>query len=117
LAVLAPIFVYRHSRLGILTEQPDELVDLTDGLGSLLTDAALTTGFVNVCTLTSGTGIAVAPAPTSSPAGGVAATSGACVSIANGRMQLSGTERVFLVEREGPAAREIAVVIVGEGWR
>ena len=114
---LAPTFVYRHTRLGILTERPAELVDLTEGLGSLLTDAAMKTGFVNVQSLQSGTGIAVVAAPPPAPPDSVGMTAAACVAIANGRLQLGGAERVFLVEREGPAAREIAVVIVGEAWR
>src|SRR5918992_1872193 len=114
---LAPSFIYRHTRLGILTEHPAELVDLTDGLGSLLSAAAMRTGFVNIQSLHAATGIAVAAARMSTHPDCVAMTPGACLSIADGRLQLADAERVFLVERDGPAAREIAIVIAGEAWR
>jgi thiamine phosphate synthase YjbQ (UPF0047 family) len=113
-------FVYRHTRLGILTEQSAELVDLTDGLGSLLTDTAMETGYLNIQTLHAATGIVVVAARSSTRpdyVGMTAGFQGACVRIADGRLQLRDAERVFLVERDGPAAREIAVVIVGEARR
>jgi thiamine phosphate synthase YjbQ (UPF0047 family) len=168
-------FVYRHTRLGILTEQSAELVDLTDGLGSLLTETAMETGYLNIQTLHAETGIVVVAAGSSTRPDHVGMTAGrpglperldavppglperpdavppglperldavppglperldavppglperldavppsACLRISDGRLQLGDAERVFLVERDGPAAREIAVVIVGEAWR
>ena len=112
-----PTFVYRHTRLGILTEQAAELVDLTDGLGSLLIDSSMRTGYLNIQSLHAATGIVVVAArPTTHP-DCVGMAPGACVPISDGRLQLGDAERVFLVERDGPAAREIAVVIAGEAWR
>ena len=132
----ASTFVYRHTRLGILTERSAELVDLTDGLGSLLTDPEMKTGYVNIQSLHAATGIVVVAArpsthpdcvgmtpglperldavPPGLPERLDAVPPGACVPISGGRLQLGEAERVFLVERDGPAAREIAVVIVGE---
>jgi hypothetical protein len=56
---LAPTFVYRHTRIGIATERPTQFVDLTDGLESLVTEAGLTVGFVNVQTLHTTTALVV----------------------------------------------------------
>jgi secondary thiamine-phosphate synthase enzyme len=56
---LAPTFVYRHTRIRIATERPTEFIDLTDGLEALVAEAELTTGFVNVHTLHTTTGIVV----------------------------------------------------------
>ena len=113
----ASTFVYRHTRLGILTEQPAELVDLTAGLDALLHDASVSRGFLNVQSLQTGTGIRVTAQPSSAPPGRENLTSAACLPIANGRLQLEAAQRVFLVELDGPGAREIAVVMVGEARR
>jgi thiamine phosphate synthase YjbQ (UPF0047 family) len=116
LAVLVPTFVYRHARLGILTEQTAELIDVTDGLDSLLTAIDMSIGFLKVQSLQPGAGIIVTAAP-SSPPDRVAMAAGARLSVINGHLDLDGQQRVFLVEREGPAARELAVVIIGEARR
>jgi thiamine phosphate synthase YjbQ (UPF0047 family) len=112
----ATTFVYRHTRLGILTEHPAELIDLTEGLDSLLTDVALKTGFLNIRSLDAGTGIMVTARAASSPPP-LAVGGGACLPIVDGHLQLGAAERVFLVDLEGPGARQIAVVLVGEGGR
>jgi thiamine phosphate synthase YjbQ (UPF0047 family) len=112
----ASTFIYRHTRVGILTEGAADLVDLTDGLDSLLTDAALRRGVINVRALDDGTGIVVATRGTSPPLD-ESVDRGASVPIRDGRLQLGTTERVFLVDLAGPGARQIAVVMVGEGRR
>ena len=56
---LAPTFVYRHTRIRIATERATEFIDLTDGLEALVAEADLATGFVNVHTLHTTTGIVV----------------------------------------------------------
>lgn len=112
-----PTFVYRHTRLGILTEHSDDIVDLTDGLGRLLADAALTTGVINLRAFGDGTGIVVAAADAIPADGPGAMSPGACVPIVDGRLQLGAQERVLLVDHRGPGAREVAIVIVGEGRR
>lgn len=48
---LAPTFVYRHTRVRIVTERRTEFVDLTDGLEDIVADSALLTGVVNVQSL------------------------------------------------------------------
>jgi secondary thiamine-phosphate synthase enzyme len=45
---IAPTFVYRFSRLGIATGHPTQFVDLTDRIESLLAEAGMTVGLVNV---------------------------------------------------------------------
>lgn len=109
-------FVYRHSRLGILTEHPADLVDLTDGLDALLADAAMSTGIVSVHSCQPGAAIVVTAEPSLRPPHH-AAENATWLPITDGRLRLDAAARVFLVELDGPAAREIAVVMVGEGRR
>lgn len=44
-------FVYRHTRLRIVTEYPAEFIDITDGLERLIADTGIRTGLVNVQSL------------------------------------------------------------------
>ena len=112
----ASTFVYRHTRLGILTEAAGDVVDLTDGLDSLLSDVAMQTGLVNVRSLDPGTGIIVGDGDHVSAAQ-MGPGHSTHVAIVDGRLQLKAAERVLLVDFCGPGARQIAVVIVGEGRR
>jgi len=41
----------------------------------------------------------------------------ALLNVADGRLQLGRWQRVFLVELDGPRAREVSILIVGEGVR
>ena len=108
-------YVYRHTRLGILTEHSADLVDLTDGLDALLADAAMSTGIVSLHSCQPGAAIVVTAQP--SPCPHHATENATWLPIADGRLRLDAAARVFLVELAGPAAREIAVVMVGEGRR
>ena len=45
---LTPASTCRHARIHLTTSRPTELIDLTDRLQSLVSDAALRTGVVNV---------------------------------------------------------------------
>ena len=56
---LAPTFVYRQTRIRIVTERPTEFVDLTDGIAALVQEASLDLGFVNIQTLHTTTAIVV----------------------------------------------------------
>lgn len=56
---LASTFVYRHTRIRIVTERATEFIDLTDGLEALVAESGLTTGFLNVQSLHTTTGIVV----------------------------------------------------------
>ena len=55
----APTGVYRHTRIRIATAQPTEFVDLTDRLESLVAEAALTVGLVNIQTLHTTTALVI----------------------------------------------------------
>jgi len=48
---LTPAATCRHARIHLTTNHPTELIDLTDRLQGLVSDAALRTGVVNVQTL------------------------------------------------------------------
>lgn len=48
---LTPASTCRHARIHLTTSHPTELIDLTDRLQSLVSDAVLRTGVVNVQTL------------------------------------------------------------------
>ena len=48
---LTPASTCRHARIHLTTSHPTELIDLTDRLQSLVSDAGLRTGVVNVQTL------------------------------------------------------------------
>ncbi|MGH9372744.1 MAG: secondary thiamine-phosphate synthase enzyme YjbQ, partial [Vicinamibacterales bacterium] len=41
----------------------------------------------------------------------------ACLNVFDGRLQLGRWQRVFLAELDGPRAREVSVLLVGEGAR
>jgi secondary thiamine-phosphate synthase enzyme len=43
--------------------------------------------------------------------------SSALLNLADGRLQLGRWQRVFLVELDGPRAREVSVLVLGEGVR
>jgi secondary thiamine-phosphate synthase enzyme len=48
---LASTFIYRHTRICIVTERPSEFIDITDGLQRLVAQAGIVTGFANVHSL------------------------------------------------------------------
>lgn len=110
-------FVYRHARLGILTERTADVVDLTDGLRRMLDDAPLGSGILNLRSFGEGTGIVVAMADAIPAAAPGAMPDGACLPIVDGHLQLGARERVLLIDNRGPAAREVAIVIIGERRR
>ena len=43
--------------------------------------------------------------------------SSALLNVAEGRLQLGRWQRIFLVELDGPRAREVSVLVIGEGVR
>jgi secondary thiamine-phosphate synthase enzyme len=43
--------------------------------------------------------------------------SSAQLNVAEGRLQLGRWQRIFLVELDGPRAREVSVLVIGEGVR
>jgi secondary thiamine-phosphate synthase enzyme len=40
-----------------------------------------------------------------------------CLNVVDGRLQLGRWQRVFVVDLDGPRARQVSVVLFGEGWR
>jgi len=48
---LTPAFVYRHTKVRIITERSTEFIDLTESLEDLLADSHILTGFLNVQSL------------------------------------------------------------------
>ena len=48
---LVSTFVYRHTRIRIATERPNEFIDITDGLQRLVADAGIVTGYANIHSL------------------------------------------------------------------
>ena len=56
---LAPTSTCRHTRVRITSEHPTEFIDLTDRLESLVAEAGIRFGFVNLQTLHTTTAIAV----------------------------------------------------------
>jgi secondary thiamine-phosphate synthase enzyme len=44
-------------------------------------------------------------------------TPAACLNVVDGRLLLGRWQRIFLVELDGPRARELAIVMAGEGCR
>jgi secondary thiamine-phosphate synthase enzyme len=51
MATLATAFIYRHTKVRIVTERATEFIDLTDSLEELLAESRIVTGFVNVQSL------------------------------------------------------------------
>lgn len=48
---LAPTFIYRHTKVRIVTEQHTEFIDLTESLEELLAESRIFTGLLNVQSL------------------------------------------------------------------
>ena len=48
---LAPTFIYRHTKVRIVTEQHTEFIDLTESLEELLAESRILTGLVNIQSL------------------------------------------------------------------
>jgi secondary thiamine-phosphate synthase enzyme len=47
----APAFIYRHTKVRIVTEQHTEFIDLTESLEELVAESRIITGFLNVQSL------------------------------------------------------------------
>ena len=121
---LESTFVFHHTRIRILTERTSDLVDLTDGVEQFVSETALAAGFVNIQTLQPTTGIVVAdtlaghlPEALAVPAPAEPLPWAACLNVVDGRLRLPRGQRLFFVERDGPRARDLGVVMAGEGRR
>ena len=147
----------RHARIKVATERALEFIDLTARIESLVSEAGIDAGLVNVQSLHTTTAIvvnehepllladfadllaAVAPrdvsyrhddmgirtvnlAPGERPNGhahchALVLGSSLSLNVAGGRLQLGCWQRVFLVELDGPRAREVSVLVLGEGLK
>jgi secondary thiamine-phosphate synthase enzyme len=56
---LAPTFIYRHTKVRIVTEQHTEFIDLTESLEELVAESRIVTGLLNVQSLHTTAGIVV----------------------------------------------------------
>jgi thiamine phosphate synthase YjbQ (UPF0047 family) len=108
MAAPATTFIYRHVKVRITTEQPVELIDITENLAALIDDVDLLDGFVSVqsphvttaVVLNEGDVLRIRPA--------------ASLEIADGRLKLGANERALLVESDGPRARDLTVILIGQ---
>ena len=108
MAAPAMTFIYRHVKLRITTEQPVELIDITRNVESLIADVDMLNGFVSLqsphvttaVVLNEGDVLRIRPA--------------AALEVADGRLKLRGDERALLVEADGPGARELTVILIGQ---
>jgi len=135
---LASTFIYRHTRIRIVTEHPTEFVDLTAGLESLVLQTGMVTGLANVLSCHTTAAIVVneheprllgdfAVEPVNLTAdergngrahcGAIFLGSSACLDVVNGRLLLERWQRVLLAEQDGPRPREISVLLLGQGRR
>ena len=154
---LAPVATCRHTKIRIKTESPTEFVDLTERLQTLVAEAGIRFGLLNVQTLHTTTAVVVneleplllwdfeallertASRDAIYRHDDLAARSGtvapderinghahcralflgasACLNVIDGTLQLGRWQRVFLLELDGPRAREVSVLLVGEAGR
>ena len=105
----ATTFIYRLVKVRIVTEQPVELIDITDDVAALVGDVEMQDGFVHMqsrhvttaIVLNEGDVLRIRPA--------------ASLEVADGRLKLRKNERALLVESNGPEARELSIILIGQG--
>ena len=56
---IAPAFVYRHTKVRIITERHTEFIDITESLEELLAESRIITGLLNIQSLHTTAGIVV----------------------------------------------------------
>ena len=154
---LVPMSTCRHTTIRITTQRVTEFIDLTDRLETLVAEAGVSCGFVNVQTLHTTTAIVVneleplllgdfmtllertapgdakyrhddAAVRTVNVSGDeringhahcralLLATS-ACINVIDGSLLVGRWQRVLFAELDGPRARDVSVLIVGESRR
>ena len=104
----ATTFIYRHVKVQVITEQPLELIDITDNVAALVHDVDMQSGFVTMqsphvttaIVLNEGDVLRIRPA--------------ASLEVADGRLKLEPNERALLVESDGPRTRELSVILMGQ---
>jgi thiamine phosphate synthase YjbQ (UPF0047 family) len=105
----ATTFIYRHVKVHIVTERTVELIDVTDNLAALVSEVKMQHGFVSMQSPSQTTAIVLDEGDVlrSRPA--------ASLEVADGRLKLGDCGRALLVESDGPGARELSVVLIGQG--
>ena len=110
MAAPATSFVYRHLKVQITTEKPIELIDITEDVESLISDLDMLNGFVSLqsphvttaLVLNEGDVLRIRPA--------------ASLEVVDGQLKLRENERALLVESDGPRARELSVILIGQAF-
>jgi thiamine phosphate synthase YjbQ (UPF0047 family) len=112
---LARISTFRHSTVRVHTGQSREVLDITDQVEALVADAAIRTGLINIRCWDPLTAVTVAE---NEPAIGDAALlhTGApvCLDVHGGSLQLRASQRVVLMELDGPRAHSLSMLVVGD---
>ena len=106
----ATTFIYRHIKVSIVTEKPVELIDITDDVAALVSDVEMQNGFVNMqsphvttaIVLNEDDVLRIRPAVS--------------FEVVDGRLKLAENERALLVESDGPRARELSVILIGQRY-
>jgi hypothetical protein len=106
----ATTFIYRHIKVCIVTEQPVELIDITDNVATLVSDMEMQDGFISVhcphvstaIVLNEGDVLRIRPV--------------ASLEVVDGRLKLRENERALLVESSGPQPRELSVILIGQRY-
>ena len=100
----------------VITREQFDFIDITDRLTALIGRSGLTEGIVNVQALDTMTATAI---DDRAEGGGRRAdcralplTTSVCLNVADGRLVLGRSQRVLLVELDGPGHRTVSVVIV-----
>ena len=99
----------------VTTRTRPEFIDITDRLAAVIDRSGVFEGVVNVQTLHTMTAVAIDDAGEGdAPArcGALPLTGSICLNVADGRLVLGGSQRVLLVELDGPAIRSVSVVVV-----
>jgi thiamine phosphate synthase YjbQ (UPF0047 family) len=97
-------------RVRVRTAEEAGTVDLTAQVEGFLEAAGLEAGWVNVHARHAATGIRV-------ERGESLPRTAETLNVAGGRLQLGRSQRVLLVEREGPCEREVSLLAMGERRR
>jgi len=98
----------RHVTIHLTTREPTEFIDLTGRLETLVANAGIRSGILNIQTLHTTTAVVVNEHEP------LLLASSVSLNVASGRLLLGRWQRVFLVELDGPREREMSVLMLGE---
>jgi thiamine phosphate synthase YjbQ (UPF0047 family) len=99
----------------VATREHTEFIDITDRLSAIVDRSGIVEGLVNVQVLHTMTAVAIDDGNVRGVPLRVSAlplTTSVCLNVADGRLVLGRSQRVLLVELDGPQRRVVSVVIV-----